>query len=80
MDGTIDGVIRFSARQVTGQQRRTFLALVCKQLCDGLVGDAKPSLVGFWNKVDKASKNIPLFATALFEAKFAILSLPSIFD
>ncbi len=35
MDGTIDGVIRFSARQVTGQQRRTFLALVCKQLCDG---------------------------------------------
>ena len=35
MDGTIDGVIRFSARQVTGQQRRTFLALVCEQLCDG---------------------------------------------
>lgn len=35
MDGTIDGVIRYSARQVTGQQRRTFLALVCQQLCDG---------------------------------------------
>ena len=35
MDGTIDSLIRFSAKQVTGQQRRTFLALVCKQLCDG---------------------------------------------
>ena len=35
MDGTIDSVIRFSARQVTGQKKRTFLALVCKQLCDG---------------------------------------------
>jgi hypothetical protein len=35
MDGTIDGVIRFSARQVTGQKKRSFLALVCKQLCDG---------------------------------------------
>ena len=37
MDGTIDGLIRFSAKQVTGQQRRTFSALVCKQLCDGNV-------------------------------------------
>jgi hypothetical protein len=35
MDGTIDGLIRFSARQVTGRQRRAFLALVCNQLCDG---------------------------------------------
>jgi hypothetical protein len=68
MDGTIDGVIRYSARQVTGHQRRTFLALVCQQLCDGSARKAeerfgwgaKPSLVGSWNKVDKASKSIPL--------------------
>ncbi len=38
MDGTRGGVIRFSARQIAGQQRRTFFALVCEQL---LVGSAR---------------------------------------
>jgi hypothetical protein len=37
MDGTIDGVIRFSARQVTGQKKRSFLALVCKRKLGGVV-------------------------------------------
>jgi hypothetical protein len=50
MDGTIDGVIRFSARQVTGQQSRTFF-------CFGLRSEYDPiergwsSLQQKWNGV-----------------------------
>jgi hypothetical protein len=48
MGGTIDGEMRFSARQVIVQQRRTFLAFVCEQLCDGSARKTEERL--FWGR------------------------------
>ena len=78
MDGTIDGVIRFSARQVTGQQRRTFLALVCKQLCDGSARKAEERF-GWGREAVARGLTSPIFENVK-AARDAATKVPTILE
>jgi len=35
MDGTVDELLVFAAKQVNGRQKRSIFAAVCAKLCDG---------------------------------------------